>query len=426
MNFDLPSFSGHPHFEDFLKWIMEVENFLEYMCIPENRMVKLVALKLKGGAFIWWEWLKLSQSREGKLPILAKMKWLLNARFLPPDDYGIQREPFQCSYGDQFVGGDVSHNHQVHHHLQNAPNRPIAYEENFKYGERYVEDVSQVELPSKKIYVQPQSLLPMTTSIEEQLPPPPPQLQPPPPQLQPHPPQMQPPLPPMQLTTFTIKGDDFCEENNEVEEDVHEETNKGIFMEIEEKEESCLGEVYLDFSKYIFAEEPRKHSPKENLRTSYFQEGETDVGWFLREPDLAKTSLLSGIPFDLGTTLTLEYLENSSLSKAPKPGERTREHEFHPGYYSLRYCSSGFCSPERTLFTLAFGHHTHSSITVHQGKASINVHLRKAFLPPFDSGITSKCNTRDCYFIMNLRNPRHSRLLIDLLTIGKNLLNGRR
>ena len=91
MDFDLPSFYGHLHNKDYRDWIMEVENFLEYTCIPEDRKVKLVALKLKGGAFAWWERLKLSRSREGKLLVTSwhKMKWLLNARFLPPDDYEI-------------------------------------------------------------------------------------------------------------------------------------------------------------------------------------------------------------------------------------------------------------------------------------------------------------------------------------------------
>ena len=59
-----------------------------------------------------------------------------------------------------------------------------------------------------------------------------------------------------------------------------------------------------------------------------------DAGRFPREPHLAKTSLPSETPFDPRTTLTLEYLENSSLSRAPKLGKRTHEHEFHPGYYS--------------------------------------------------------------------------------------------
>ena len=70
---------------------MEVEIFFEYICISEEKKVKLVAYKLKGGASVWWEWLKLSRSKEGKRPLTSwpKMKRLLNARFLPPNDYGI-------------------------------------------------------------------------------------------------------------------------------------------------------------------------------------------------------------------------------------------------------------------------------------------------------------------------------------------------
>jgi hypothetical protein len=54
------SFDGYLHNEDYLDWIMEVERFFEYMCITEEKKVKLVAYKLKGGASAWWEWLKLS------------------------------------------------------------------------------------------------------------------------------------------------------------------------------------------------------------------------------------------------------------------------------------------------------------------------------------------------------------------------------
>ena len=55
MNIDLPSFDGYLHIEDYLDWIMEVERFFEYMCIPKEKKVKLEAYKLKGGAFAWWE-----------------------------------------------------------------------------------------------------------------------------------------------------------------------------------------------------------------------------------------------------------------------------------------------------------------------------------------------------------------------------------
>jgi hypothetical protein len=53
----------------------------------------------------------------------------------------------------------------------------------------------------------------------------------------------------MQLITFTTKGDDSYEENNEVEEDDNERTNGEILLEVEEKEKSSLGEIYTDFSK---------------------------------------------------------------------------------------------------------------------------------------------------------------------------------
>jgi hypothetical protein len=232
---------------------MEVENFLEYICIPKDRKVKLVAFTLKGRASSWWERLKLSRSREGKLPVTSwsKMKWLLNARFLPPDDYGNQREPFRHSYGDWFVGGGVNHNSQVQHHLHKSPNRPFTYEEKFVYDED-VQLFTRVEMLSKKKYVQPPPLFPMTTSKEEPPPPPPPKEKPLPPQEQSPFSQVQLP-PPIQLVTFTTKGDIYCEENNEVEEDIHEGTNGGTFMEVEENEESCHCEVYVDFSNYISA-----------------------------------------------------------------------------------------------------------------------------------------------------------------------------
>jgi hypothetical protein len=87
MKIDLPLFDGHFHIEDFLDWITEVERFFEYMNITEEKKVKLVTYKFKGGASTWWERLQLSRSREGKRLVTSwfKMKRLLNARFLPPD-----------------------------------------------------------------------------------------------------------------------------------------------------------------------------------------------------------------------------------------------------------------------------------------------------------------------------------------------------
>jgi len=87
MKIDLPSFNGHLQIEDFLDWVMEVERFFDYMSIREDRKVKLVAYKFKGGAYAWWERLQISRARQGKGPVTSwlKMKQLLKARFLPPD-----------------------------------------------------------------------------------------------------------------------------------------------------------------------------------------------------------------------------------------------------------------------------------------------------------------------------------------------------
>lgn len=54
MKVDFPSFNGHLHIKDFLDWVTEVERFFEYMCIPENRKVKLMAYKFKAGALYGW------------------------------------------------------------------------------------------------------------------------------------------------------------------------------------------------------------------------------------------------------------------------------------------------------------------------------------------------------------------------------------
>ena len=99
--------------------------------------------------------LKLSRSKERKRPVTSwpKMKRLLNARLLLPNDYGTRREPIQYPYADRFREDDVSHFRHVHNHLHNSSTRPFAIEENFNYGEEVVEDVKLVEeeeLPLEK------------------------------------------------------------------------------------------------------------------------------------------------------------------------------------------------------------------------------------------------------------------------------------
>jgi hypothetical protein len=52
-------------------------------------------------------------------------------------------------------------------------------------------------------------------------------------------------------------------------------------MEKDENEKMSLGEIYVDFSKYISTKELRVQCPKENLRTSFFQVRVSDVRQYL-------------------------------------------------------------------------------------------------------------------------------------------------
>ena len=84
---EVPCFDGHLQIEDFLNWIYAVENFFECMEIDKYRQVKIVAYKLIGEAYAWWEQLQNQRRRERKHPIRtwSKIKKLLEAKFFPRD-----------------------------------------------------------------------------------------------------------------------------------------------------------------------------------------------------------------------------------------------------------------------------------------------------------------------------------------------------
>ncbi|KAG6629422.1 hypothetical protein CIPAW_14G083400 [Carya illinoinensis] len=82
---DLPEFSGTLQAEGFVDWINKVERIFNYKEVPNRVKVKLVAIKLKGRASVWWEQLRRSRYRQGKAKITdwEKMKKKMNDHFLP-------------------------------------------------------------------------------------------------------------------------------------------------------------------------------------------------------------------------------------------------------------------------------------------------------------------------------------------------------
>ena len=82
---EVPEFEGKLDPEDFLDWLHTVERIFEYKDIPDNKKVKLIALRLRKYASLWWTNLcaKRVRERKSKIRTWEKMKSKLKARFLP-------------------------------------------------------------------------------------------------------------------------------------------------------------------------------------------------------------------------------------------------------------------------------------------------------------------------------------------------------
>ena len=87
-----------------------------------------------------------------------------------------------------------------------------------------------------------------------------------------------PPTPKVELITITMKIADSFKENCEVVDDIKEEIVGEIFVEVDDKDRSCLDAIYVDFSKYFSSKKLHVSCSKENSRTSFFQVGVSDVG----------------------------------------------------------------------------------------------------------------------------------------------------
>ena len=80
-------FEGRLDPDDFLEWIQTVERVFEYKEVPDEQKVKVIALKLRKYASLWWTNLLAKRARQGKGKIRTweKMRDKLKRRFLPPN-----------------------------------------------------------------------------------------------------------------------------------------------------------------------------------------------------------------------------------------------------------------------------------------------------------------------------------------------------
>jgi len=83
---EIPVYEGKLDPEEFLDWLHTVERVFECKDVSEEKKVKLVALRLRKYASLWWTNLCVKRVRERKAKIRTweKMKTKLKTGFLPP------------------------------------------------------------------------------------------------------------------------------------------------------------------------------------------------------------------------------------------------------------------------------------------------------------------------------------------------------
>ncbi|CAN0886275.1 hypothetical protein LINGRAHAP2_LOCUS15324, partial [Linum grandiflorum] len=91
---EIPTFDGSLQPEEFIDWLSQVEEILDFKEVPEGRRVSLVTNRLRDRAQAWWQQLKQTRVRHGKEKISnwVKFKKHIRAAFLP---YNFERELYQ-------------------------------------------------------------------------------------------------------------------------------------------------------------------------------------------------------------------------------------------------------------------------------------------------------------------------------------------
>jgi hypothetical protein len=55
---DIPKFEGRMQPNEFIDWLNTIERIFDYKDVLEHHKVKLVAIKLRKHASLWWEYVK--------------------------------------------------------------------------------------------------------------------------------------------------------------------------------------------------------------------------------------------------------------------------------------------------------------------------------------------------------------------------------
>ncbi|CAN0903471.1 hypothetical protein LINGRAHAP2_LOCUS22579, partial [Linum grandiflorum] len=84
---DILLFDRTMRVDELLVWQVDVDRFFDLMEVPENKQVKMVAIRLKSIAALWWDKLIFQRQCQRKAPIRTwqRMKQLMLERFLPKD-----------------------------------------------------------------------------------------------------------------------------------------------------------------------------------------------------------------------------------------------------------------------------------------------------------------------------------------------------
>ncbi|PWA39937.1 reverse transcriptase domain-containing protein [Artemisia annua] len=82
---EIPEFEGRLCPDDFLDWLRTMDRIFDLRDTPDHIKVKLVAIRLKKSASLWWDHVQNQRYREGKHRVKSwdKMKRLMEKKFLP-------------------------------------------------------------------------------------------------------------------------------------------------------------------------------------------------------------------------------------------------------------------------------------------------------------------------------------------------------